>query len=175
MDMHVDAARRGDQAFGVAHRCRRATEQVLVDAVHDRRIAGLADADDAALFDADVAFYDTQHRVDDDGVGDQHVERPSGAVEASDEADAVAQRLAAAMQAFVAGNRIVMLDLGQQRRIAEAHRIAGGRAIERGIMCTGNLDHGSQAPLKPRSRARLSAACLLTSERCEPSVRLLRP
>ena len=78
MDMHIDAPRRGDQAFGIAHRGRSATQQILIDTIH----------------------------------GDQHVERAGGAVEAGNQADSVAQCLAATMQAFVAGNGVVMLDFG---------------------------------------------------------------
>ena len=43
--VHVDAARRRDHAFAVAHRGRRAeTISARIDAVHDGGIAGLADA-----------------------------------------------------------------------------------------------------------------------------------
>ena len=45
-------------------------------------------------------------------------------------AEAVAQRLAAAMQAFVAMDGMVMLDLGDERGVAEPDRIARGRAVQ---------------------------------------------
>ena len=45
------------------------------DAVHDVRVAGLADGDDAAVLDADVAFDDAEDGVEDDGAGDDGVGR----------------------------------------------------------------------------------------------------
>ena len=41
-----------------------ADDQARIDAVHDRRIAGLADADDAAVPDAEIAFDDPEHGID---------------------------------------------------------------------------------------------------------------
>ena len=62
MDMNVDAAGRGDEPLGIAHGGRGADDQVGMDPVHGRRIAGLANADDLSVLDADVAFHDTEHR-----------------------------------------------------------------------------------------------------------------
>ena len=59
---------------------------------------------------------------------------PCGAVEAGHEPDAVAQRLAAAVQALVARDRVVVLDLGQQRGVAQPHGVAGGRAVDGGVV-----------------------------------------
>ena len=51
-----------------------------IDPVHHRRVARLADADDLAVLDADVALDDAEHRIDHQRVAEQHVERAHGAV-----------------------------------------------------------------------------------------------
>ena len=53
------------------------------------------------------------------GIAHEHVERAHGAVVAWRQPDAVAQRLAAAMQALFARNGEIVLDLGEQRGVAE--------------------------------------------------------
>ena len=55
-------------------RGRVADDHVRVDARHDVRIAGLADADDAAVADADVGLDDAGDRIDDRRVLDDDVE-----------------------------------------------------------------------------------------------------
>ncbi len=114
MHMHVDAAGGDDQALGIAHGGGDAADQLRVHAVHDLRVARLADGDDLAVLDANVAFDDADHRINDQRVADQHVERPVGAVMTGHQAHAVAQGLAAAVQALIAGHRVVELDLGEQ-------------------------------------------------------------
>ena len=113
MDMYVDAAGGRNQALAVAHGGRRGTHEPRVDAVHDGGIAGLADRDDPALLDADVAFDDAQDRVDHDDVADQHVQRTRRAVIPGAEPDTVAQGLATAMQAFIARHGVVVFDLDE--------------------------------------------------------------
>ena len=132
--MHVDAAGRGDQAFGVAHGGGRAADQLRMHAVHHRRVAGLADCDDTSILDSDIALHHAQHRVDDHRVGDEHVERALGAIVAGGQPQPVAQRLAAAVQALVARHGVVVLDLGDQGGVAQPQRIALGRAIERRVL-----------------------------------------
>ena len=44
------------------------TIKLRIDAVHGRGIAGFADADDAAVLDAEIAFDDAEHRIDDQSV-----------------------------------------------------------------------------------------------------------
>ena len=88
------------------------------------RVAGLAEADDAAVLDAEIALHDTEHRVDHHDIAEQQIERALfGAGDASREARAVAQRLAAAVQAFVAVDGVVFFD---RRRSARCRR-AGSR------------------------------------------------
>ena len=113
MNMHIDAPRRGDQAFGIAHRGRSATQQIFINTIHDCRVAGLADSGDTSLLYTNIALHHAQYRVDHDGVRHQHVERACGAVETGNQADPITQCFTATMQAFVAGNGVVMLDFSE--------------------------------------------------------------
>ena len=159
MHVHVDGAGGGDQPFAVAHRGGRGDDQARVDAVHDGGIAGLADADDAAVLDAEVALDDAEHRVD-------HARRCRAACRARPRAlvtpaarpDAVAQGLAAAVQAFVAVDRVVLLDHGDQRGVAEPHAVADGRAVELRVVAAGHAGHGLRSLEAGRAGARASAA-----------------
>ena len=141
MDMHVDGAGRGDHAFAVAHRRRRRNDQARIDAVHDRGIAGLAEADDAAVFDAEIAFDDADDRIDDQNVAQEKIERALRAGHAGGEPDAVAQRLAAAMQTFIAVDGVILLDDGDQRGVGEANAVADRRAVQRRIVPACDRDH----------------------------------
>jgi hypothetical protein len=78
MHMDIDAARRRDHAFRIAHHGGRADDQLRMHAVHGRGVAGLADGDDLAVLDADVALDDAEHRIDHERVAEQHVERAHG-------------------------------------------------------------------------------------------------
>ena len=147
VNVDVDAARRRDQPLRIADRGRSAAEQRGVHPVHHRRVAGLADAGDEALLDADIALDDTQDWIDDDGVGDQHVERARCAVEPGDEADAVPQSLAAAVQALLAQHAVVVLDLGQELAVAETHAVAGRGPVERRVLRPAHPCHRS-SPLE---------------------------
>ena len=124
------------------------------DAVHDRRVAGLADADDAAVLDADVALDDAEHRIDHHGVADHHVERARGAVVAGGEPHAVAQRLAAAVQALVARDRVSRArsrPAARCRRAGRASPVVG--PYMRGVVADGDiLPICFRLRLKPRSR-----------------------
>ena len=146
MHMHVDAAWRGDHAFGIAHSGCRADDQVRMHTVHRRRVAGFADADDFPVLDADVALDDAEHRIDHQRIAQKHVERAHGAVIARRHAETIAQRLAAAMQALFAGNGEIMLDLGEKRGVAKADRIANGRAIHMRVVFAAHLGHGLMLP-----------------------------
>ena len=115
MHMHIDGARRCDHAFAVAHRGGGRNDQPRIDAVHDGGIAGLAEPDDAAVFDAEIAFDDADDRVDHQHVAKKKIERALRAGHAGGEPDAVAQRLAAAVQAFVAIDGVILFDDGDQR------------------------------------------------------------
>ena len=77
VDVAVDAAGRGDQVLAGDDLGAGADDQLRIDARLDQRVAGLADADDPAAADADVALDDAPV-VEDDGVGDDQVERRLG-------------------------------------------------------------------------------------------------
>ena len=75
VDVRVDAAGRGDHVLAGDDLGAGADDEARRDAVHDVRVARLADGDDAAVLDADVALDDAEHRVDDDDAGDHRVRR----------------------------------------------------------------------------------------------------
>ena len=133
MHVHVDGACRDHQAFAITHRRAGADDQARVDAVHHRRIARLADADDLAVLHAEVALHDPDDGIDDGRVAKEKVERALGIGQTGRHAEPVAQGLAAAVQAFVAIDGIVLLDDGDERRVGETDAVADGRAVESGI------------------------------------------
>jgi hypothetical protein len=59
MHVNVDAACGGDQPLAIAHGGRLRHDEAWVHPVHDRRIARLAEADNAAILDAEIALHDT--------------------------------------------------------------------------------------------------------------------
>ena len=129
------------------------------DAVHDGRVARLTKSDDAAVLDTEVALDDADDRIDHQDVAKKKVERALRAGHAGGKTDAVAQRLAAAMQTFIAVDGVVVLDNGDQRSIGKADAVADGRAIESGIIpARESRPWKPHEPLKPASRARRSAA-----------------
>ena len=146
MHMDVDAARCRDHAFGIAHRGGCSNDQISMHTVHRGRIAGLSDPDDFSILDADVALDDAEHRVDHQRIAQQHIECAHGAVVAWRHPEAVTQRLAAAVQAFLARNGEVMLDLCEQRGIPKANRIARRRPIHMRINFAAHPCHGFKLP-----------------------------
>ncbi len=125
MDVRIDAGRSQDQMRARDGIGGQAAFQARGDPVHGLRIAGLADAADAPVLDADVGLHHPQHRVDDRHIGDDQV---GGAARARDlvvHAHAFAQALAAAEDDLVAGAAAqVALDLDEQLGIAQADAIA---------------------------------------------------
>ena len=89
----------------------------------------------------EVAFDDADHRVDDQHIAQKHIQRALRAGDAGRESDAVAQRLAAAVQAFIAVDGVIFLDDGYERRIGEADAVADRRAVQRRIVLARNRDH----------------------------------
>ena len=130
MDVRVDAAGGEDQALAGDRFGGDADDHPRRDAGHDVGIAGLADAGDAAVLDADVGLADAGP-VDDQRVGDDAVERV-GIADAGGLAHAVAEHLAAAELALVAVDRGVVLDLGDETGVAEADAIAGRGSVDVG-------------------------------------------
>ena len=110
------------------------------DAALDAGIAGVADADDAAAFDADVGFDDAEDGVEDEGVGDDEVEA-LGIEGQRGLAHAVADDFAAAEFDFVAvaahlGDEIA-LDLDEEIGVGEADLVADGGAEHFGVLAAG--------------------------------------
>ena len=174
VDMHVDAARRGNEALAIANRRCRAADQRRVNGVHYGRITGLGERDHSALLDAKIALANSKYRIDEHDIAQKHVERAHGTVIARHQTQPVAKRLAAAMQALIALEHMVVFDLRQERRITQADRITRGRSVHRGIVSPVHPGHGSSS-LYPRSRARRSARSLIAGSCREPSVKLFNP
>ncbi len=142
MNVHVDSSRRHDEPLGVANRGGRSADEIGVDAVHGRRIARLADSDDSAVLDPHIALDDADHRIDDESVAQQHVERAHGAVVAGHQPEAVAQGLSPAMQAFFSGNSMIMLNHRKQRCVAEPNGITGRRPVHTRVVAASHDGHG---------------------------------
>jgi hypothetical protein len=94
-----------------------------LDSGHDVRIACLADPDDPAVADADIGLDDASDRVDDRCVLDDDVENSVRRFEVAVDALAIAQILACADQKLVSVDRMVVLDLGEELRIAEPDKV----------------------------------------------------
>ena len=104
-------------------------------------IAGLADAGDLAVLDADVGLDDAPV-VDDQRVGDDGVDGAFAARELR-LAHAVADDLAAAELHLLAIGGEVLLDLDDEVGVGEADLVADGRAEHVGIGVAGNpVGHG---------------------------------
>ena len=131
MDVRVDTRRGEDQV--------RARNGVGADAeleprrhpVHGLRIAGLADAADAPVLDADIGFHHAEHGVDDGNIGDDEIGRPGRAREPVIHAHTFAEALATAEHHFVAETAAqVALDFHKQIAVAEANAIADRGAVK---------------------------------------------
>ena len=142
MHMHVDSAGRGDHPFAIAHGGGRRNEKPGIDAIHDGGIAGLAEANDAAVFDAEVTFDDADHRVDDQNIAEEQVERALRARHSGCKPDAVAQRLAAAVQAFIAIDGVILLDDRDQRRVGKRTPSPTVGPYKSRIVSARDRDHG---------------------------------
>ena len=74
MDVRVDAAGGEDQTFARDRFGGDADDHRRAHTDHHRRVACLADADDAARLDADIGFVDAGP-IDDEGIRDHEIER----------------------------------------------------------------------------------------------------
>ena len=135
VDMHVEAA--GGEDLALAGDRLGAGADDDVDAGLDVRIAGLADAGDLAVLEADIGL-DDPPMVDDEGVGDDRIDGPfaAGALAL---AHAVADHLAAAELHLLAIGGEVLLDLDDEVGVGEADLVADGRPEHLGIGGAGNL------------------------------------
>ena len=108
---------------------RRTDDERRVDAVHRVGVAGLADADDAAVADADVGLDDAPV-VEDHRAGDHEVGRALGAGRRR-LAHRLADDLAAAEHGLVAAGAAVLGRPRSEVGVGEADAVAGRRAVER--------------------------------------------
>ncbi len=141
MDVPVDESGRKDLALACDRLRTRSDDDV--DARLDIRIAGLANADDLAVLDANVGLDDAPV-IDDERVGDDGVDRAFAAAELR-LPHAVADDLAAAELHLLAIDGEILFHLDDQVGVGEADLVACGRAEHLGIGGAGNLlGHGSQ-------------------------------
>ena len=150
MYMHVDAAGRGDQLFAMGDHRGWAADQIGMHAIHDIGIACLANARDPSLAHADIGLHDAQHRVHHERVVNHQIQGSVGVARGCPHAHSVAETLAPARGQFFTMDQMVLFDLGHQAGVAQAHTVAFGRAVGRGISRTG---HGCHVTL-PENRAR---------------------
>ena len=103
----------------------------------------MADADDAAVLHADIRFDDTEDGIEDEGVGDDEVER-LGVGGGGRLAHAVADDLAAAELDLVAvaaalGDEVA-LDLDEQIGVGKPHLITDGGTEHLGVLAAGKFE-----------------------------------
>mmetsp|Transcript_17477 Transcript_17477/g.48748 ORF Transcript_17477/g.48748 Transcript_17477/m.48748 type:complete len:417 (-) Transcript_17477:586-1836(-) len=146
--VHVQAARGQDQPLpgdglggspdnqGRVHRC------------HGVRVASLANPGNDAILDADVCLV-YSGVVHHQRIGDDEVQAAVGA-EAGRLPHTLPQHLASSKLAFVPVHSEVLLDLQEQRCVAELNPVSGGGAIHRGVLVARELQR----------RALLDGSCL---------------
>ena len=139
--MHINTTWRSNQALGIAHGGRDTADKFRMHAIHHFWVAGLADRDDLTVFDSDIAFNNTDNRINDGGITDEHIKRTIGAIVTCFQSHTIAQCFTTAVQALVARYRIIMLDLGEQRGITKTNCVAFGWAIHGGIVAPRHLCH----------------------------------
>ena len=122
MNVGVEAAGGENLAFAGDHLGAGADHQR--DVGLDVRIAGLADAGDLAVLDADIGLHDPPV-IEDQRIGDDGIER-AGPVGDLALAHAVADHLAAAELHLLPVGGEILLDLDDQIGIGEPHAVAGG-------------------------------------------------
>ena len=129
MDVAVEAARGENLAF--------AGDDLGAGADHDGdagldvRIAGLANAGDAAVLEADIGFHHAPV-IKDQHIGDHGVDRAFG-VRCLRLPHAVADHLAAAELHLLAGDGEILLHLDDEIGVGEAHAIPRGGTEHVGI------------------------------------------
>jgi hypothetical protein len=119
----------------------RTDDHVRVDAVLHVRVSGLSDARDSPILDPDVGLQDPQHGIHDDDRRDDHVEHAVGVAPTGHLAHSVAQRLAASVDRFLAGQQEAALDPRDQRGVGQPEPVSHRRAIQRGILLAGDDGH----------------------------------
>jgi len=109
----------------------------------DVGVPRVVDRDDAVALDADRAFEDPEHRVDHQRSDEDGVELAPTDPPTVDH-HPVADVLRPSRDHLVAVDRVVVLDLDDQRGVAETHPVPGGRSVDEGVLLAGDLTgHGS--------------------------------
>ena len=139
--MGVDATGRDQESVGVDHHGSRADDDV--DIGGDIGVAGLADAGDTPLPDADARHADPVDGIEDDGVGEQRIAGLLGRYRP--QSDAVPARLGESDSELVMGVADPVGDSQAQPRSAQSQHIARARAVA--------------AHVDLRSRSARAAAC----------------
>ncbi len=142
VDMGVDAARGDDHPLARDHLGARTDDDR--HARLDIGIAGLADAGDAAVLDADIGLDDAP-MVDDQRIGDHGVDAVARQPLALPHA--VADHLAAAELDLLAVDREILLDLDDQRGVGQPHAVADGRPEHLGISLPSDRQRHHSAPM----------------------------
>ncbi len=132
MNVRVDPAGGKDQPLTGDHFRGHPDYHAFRDSGHDIGIACLADPGNQAVLDAHIGFVNARV-VHHKGVGNDTIQAIRLA-HASGLALAFADGFAAAKFALVAVDRVVALDLQEERSVAEPDAIARGRAEHLGVM-----------------------------------------
>src|SRR5215472_12172069 len=124
VDVAVDAPRRGHAALAGDHLGAGPDDQARRDPVHDVRVAGLADADDAAVAHAQVCLDHAEQGVQHHHVRDDQVERAVSGAGVWRLRHPVPDRLAAAEDRLLARHGQVRLHLADQVGIRQQEAVA---------------------------------------------------
>ena len=109
-----------------------------VDAVHDVRVTGPADACDDPVFDPYVPLENAQDRIDDYDTGDHGVELAVSRA-AMRHHHAGPYILAPAVEQLISVCRVIALHLHNQVRVAQPDAVSGCRAVQVRVGLTINL------------------------------------
>ena len=123
--VYVDSARCQDHAFAGDQFCCRTYYEARCD-VHCIRVSAFADADDLSVFDPDVAFNDTDHWVNNDGIRKYCIQYAVFCCCSGDVSHAVTVRLTAAEHYFVsvAGSSVIFFDFCDKACISQMDLVA---------------------------------------------------
>ena len=129
-------------------------------AVHEIRVARVADRHDAAVADADVGL-DDPPVVHDQRVGDHQVERARGPGGPGRLAHRVAENLAAAELRLLAGHGQVALHPDEELGVRQSHAIARRRPVEVGVLPAPDPEgHRRRLPVRQALERRIPGSAL---------------
>src|SRR3954454_12568897 len=117
VNVHVDRAGCGDQYLAIPYGGARGHDEARINTIHNRGVAGLAESDDTAVPNTEIGLDDPENGIDHGNIAQQEIQRTISAGNTG-HSYSVTECLAAAVQAFVAINGMVLLNDGCQRRVA---------------------------------------------------------